>query len=260
MLTDALRARGSSADELSGVVVAATTVGSVLVAASQASTRADTVYQRLRGDILSGRSAPGRRLKFAELCGDYSTSVGAAREALTRLVGEGLVRVQPNQGYMVTPLSHDDLADLTAARVEIESLALRLSVEQGDRTWESGVVAAHHYLQRTPFTGPDAAPTTEWASAHTAFHVALIAGCPNRRIVRIATALREEALLYQLWSLAWRQDPGRDSDHEHRELAEAATARQAVLAAKLLREHLQHTARILQSVHPEDLQPSPLPW
>ncbi|MGK5533959.1 GntR family transcriptional regulator, partial [Streptomyces sp. URMC 129] len=60
-------------------------------------TRAGEVYARLRADILGGGLLPGRRLKFPELCARYGTSVGAAREALTRLVAEGFVTTQSHQ-------------------------------------------------------------------------------------------------------------------------------------------------------------------
>ena len=216
-------------------------------------TRAEAVHERLRADILSGRLSPGQRLKFQEVCDRYTTSVGAAREALTRLVGERLVQNQPNHGYMVTPLSHADLADLTQARVEIESLALRMSVTSGDRAWEAQAVAAHHFLERTPFTDPGDPhrPTDEWAGAHTAFHFALIAGCPNRRLLQMARSLREEAVLYQLWSVSLQHEPSRDQAAEHRGLLQATLDRDADRAVQLLRDHLLHTARILEQLEPE---------
>ncbi|MBL1116434.1 GntR family transcriptional regulator [Streptomyces sp. 110] len=215
----------------------------------RSATRAAAVHQRLRDDILGGRFRPGERLKFQQICEDYKTSVGAAREALTRLASEGLVRSQPNFGYMVTPLSLEDLEDLTAARVELECMALRMSIEKGDRQWEANAVAAHHLLARTPFTSSEqpGRPTDEWARVHTEFHFALIAGCPNRRILQMARSLREEAGLYQLWSVSLQRKPDRDGAAEHRALLEASVDRDAERAALLLREHLQHTARLLQA-------------
>jgi DNA-binding GntR family transcriptional regulator len=210
-----------------------------------AETRADGVYQRLRADILGGTLVPGQRLKFPELSQRYETSVGAAREALTRLVGDGFVRTQSHQGFTVTPLSHEDLAELTKARVEVESLVLRLSVLEGDMTWESQAVAAHHMLERTPLLthDQDTHPTDEWSSAHAAFHVALLAGCRNRRLLAMARGLREEAELYLQWSVSFGRH--RDLAGEHRALLDAAVGRDADRAAELLRDHIAHTAQLL---------------
>jgi DNA-binding GntR family transcriptional regulator len=211
------------------------------------STRTEGIYQRLRGDIFAGRMVPGQRLKFPDLCARYDTSVGAAREALTRLTAEGLVRTQAHQGYTVTPLSHDDLGDLTQARVEVESLVLRLSVLSGDMRWEAQAVAAHHLLDRTPLfePGEDSRPSDEWTGAHAAFHGALLAGCGNRRLLATAGKLREEAELYRQWSVSFGGEPDRDLAGEHRAILDAALARDADLAAELLRDHIAHTAQVL---------------
>ncbi|MEC3919205.1 GntR family transcriptional regulator [Nocardia sp. CDC160] len=210
-------------------------------------TRTDGIYQRLRADILGGRLTPGQRLKFSELSERYQTSVGATREVLTRLTAEGLVQTQPHLGYVVTSLSHEDLAELTQARVEIESLALRLSVLEGDTQWEARAVAAHHVLERTPFFADDDHdhPSDDWTKAHADFHLALIDGCRNRRILNVAQSLREEAELYRQWSVSIGDEPDRDIPREHRELLEAVLARNADLAAERLRDHIAHTAQLL---------------
>jgi DNA-binding GntR family transcriptional regulator len=210
-------------------------------------TRTDGMYQRLRSDILGGRIEPGSRLKFPALCETYKVSVGAAREALTRLAAEGLVKTQAHHGYMVTPLSPEDLEDLTRARVEIESLVLKLSVQQGDVQWESRAIAAHHILERAPFLSPDDPdhPTDEWAAAHAVFHLSLIDGCTNRRLLETARAFREEAELYRHWSVSFGHEPDRDLVGEHRALLEAAVGRQPDIAAQLLRDHIAHTAQLL---------------
>jgi DNA-binding GntR family transcriptional regulator len=209
-------------------------------------TRTDLLHERLRTDILCGRLRPGQRLKFPELCEEYGASVGAAREALARLVAQGLVRTQSRQGYEVTPLSQEDLRELTTARVEIESLVLRLAVAEGDVAWEARVLGAHHVLECTPFTAGDAREITEeWPAAHAAFHGALLAGCTNRRLLDTARSLRGEAELYRRWSVTYGGEPDRDLAAEHRGLLDAVVARDPELAAERLREHIAHTARLL---------------
>ena len=46
---------------------------------------------------------------FPDLCKRYGASVGVTREALASLAAEGLVLAQPHQGYVVRPLSPEDL-------------------------------------------------------------------------------------------------------------------------------------------------------
>jgi DNA-binding GntR family transcriptional regulator len=204
-------------------------------------TRAEGVHARLRADILAGLLEPGQRLKFPELCRRYGTSVGAAREALTKLAAAGLVKSQAHQGYFVTPLSVEELEELTRARVEIESLVLRLAIQDGDVQWEAQAIAAHHVLERAS----RADPLGEFVAAHAAFHASLVAGCRNRRLREVATSLRDEAELYRQWSIPAGQRAGRDVAAEHRAILEAAIARDADLAADLLRAHITRTTDLL---------------
>ena len=105
---------------------------------------ADSVYQRIRADILAARLEPGQKLNVKSLGGAYDVSLNVVRESLSRLAGEGLVRANPQLGFCLPPASIPDLVDLTEARIEIDSTALRWSMERGDLDWESQVVSTRH--------------------------------------------------------------------------------------------------------------------
>ena len=97
------------------------------------------VQERLRADILSTRLLPGQKLHIAGLAKHFSVSLAAVREALSRLVADGLVQASDQRGFRVSPVSPADLRDVTQTRVDIEGLALRRSIERGDRTWLASV-------------------------------------------------------------------------------------------------------------------------
>jgi DNA-binding GntR family transcriptional regulator len=210
-------------------------------------TLSDDVRARLRADILSGRLLPGCRLKFPLLSSRYDVSVSVLREALVRLAEQGLVQSEPHQGFVVTPLSRENLGELTDARIELESLVLRRSVVEGDLSWESRLVAAHHTLERTPYTvqGDDDRVDDCWSEAHAAFHQALLDGCANRRLLQMALGLRDEAELYRRWSQPLGDEPSRDLVGEHRALLDAALARDPDAAARALCTHVRHTTELL---------------
>ncbi|KXF51360.1 GntR family transcriptional regulator [Rhodococcus sp. SC4] len=210
-------------------------------------TRGNAVYDALRTEILGGRRLPGARLKFPELVTSFDASISVLREALTRLAAEGLVVSAPHLGYAVPTLSAHQLEELTDARLELESLVFARSIEDGDLAWESQLVAAHHTLVGVPFlTAVDPVRVTdEWAEAHAAFHCALLDGCANRRLLQMATGLRDEAELYRRWSQPLGAEKDRDLTAEHRRLMESALARDVPAATSALREHISHTTRLL---------------
>jgi DNA-binding GntR family transcriptional regulator len=169
------------------------------------------------------------------------------REGLTRLAEQGLVQSEPQHGFHVTPLSAEDLEDLTEARCALEGMVLRASVQNGTIAWESDVVAAHHALDRVGMltTEDPQRMSEDWTAAHARFHASLLAACPNQRLRTMALSLRDSAELYRRWSGPVGRDDHRDVRGEHRALADAALRGDADEAVRLLEEHLRRTTRAL---------------
>jgi DNA-binding GntR family transcriptional regulator len=213
---------------------------------SGAPTRTERVYAELRADILGGRQRPGARLPFAELTARYEASMGVVREALSRLAAEGLVESEPQFGFRVVPLSIADLQHLTNARAAIETLVLGQAVEHGGVSWEADVLAAHHRLEHTPQRAEDdpSRLSDDWTVAHAAYHHALLAGCPNPRLLAIADSLRDSAELYRRWSVPLAHGH-RDIAGEHRAILDAVLAHDPDAATAALAAHIQHTTNVL---------------
>ncbi len=203
-------------------------------------------YERLRADLLACRLRPGERLRINDLCAALSVSLSAVREALSRLTAEGLVVAEPQRGFRVAPISAAELKDLTATRITIETLCLRRAIEAGDVGWEERLVAAHHRLARTPERAEgDALRVSEAAAeAHAAFHRALVAGCDSAWLLRLRDLLYAQSERYRRLSIPLARAE-RDLAREHRELMEAALARDADRAVRLLADHLSLTSAIL---------------
>src|SRR4030088_1693452 len=137
------------------------------------------VQERLRADILSTRLLPGQKLHIAGLAKQFSVSLAAVREALSRLVADGLVQASDQRGFRVSPVSLADLADVTQTQIDIEGLALRRSIERGDQEWLRSVEAAFDSLKAVPYQYPDQPGVhyEEWVVRHRIFHRALVNAC-----------------------------------------------------------------------------------
>ena len=205
------------------------------------------VYERLRADILACRLIPGSKLRINELCLSLGgVSLGAVREALSRLAADGLVMSEPQRGFTVSPVSARDLEELTAARIEIEGWCLRAAIGRGGARWQAGIEAAFRKLAQTPYHADnDPALLSEaWIAAHATFHASFATPADNSWFLRIREQLYQQSERYRRLSVP-AGPTRRDVEGEHRAIMEAALARDADLAASLLREHLQLTTRIL---------------
>lgn len=203
-------------------------------------------FNRIRADILACRLPPGRKLVIADLCSELGFSLGAVREALSRLTSEGLVEAQPRKGFRVAPITEAELQDITQVRGVIECLCLESAIRNGDVKWEASIVATLFELSRISLQDPgDPARVSEvWADAHRRFHESLVAACDSPWLLRLRETLFVQSERYRRVSVPLSR-AGRDLHGEHKAIADAAIARDGVAATNALRDHLNKTTRIL---------------
>lgn len=210
-------------------------------------TRATSVYDRLRNDLLHGTLEPGSRLAIEALAERYATSATPLREALNRLISDGLVERREQRGFAVAPISEQDLLEITQTRCWLEEIALRESIAAHTREWEEALVLAHHRLTRAPRSlSPKLfEDNPEWEPLHRAFHRALIAGCGSRWLLAFCDLLADQHHRYRRLS-APRAFSKRGIKSEHQQLMEAALAGRTDEAVTLLRTHFERTAQIIR--------------
>jgi GntR family carbon starvation induced transcriptional regulator len=168
-----------------------------------------SVYNRLRADVLNGELKPGSRLAMTELRQRYSIGLSPLREALSRLVGEGLVIAEGQRGFRVVPFSAEDVDDLLFIWQTIEEGTLRAAMARRDEHWEASIVAAFHVLERRIAHAGSAisAERDAYEEAHRAFHMALTAGAGSVRAAFIQGALYDQARRYRLLLIREPPDP-----------------------------------------------------
>lgn len=212
-----------------------------------AATRATSLYDQLRADLLAGELEPGAKLAIEALAEHYRTSATPLREALNRLVSDGLVQRREQRGFVAAGISADDLAEITRTRCWLEEIALRESIRAHSTAWEEALVLAHHRLAKTPrsLAAERFEDNPEWEPLHRAFHRALIAGCGSRWLLAFCEQLADQHHRYRRLS-APRAFAKRGVKSEHQQLLDAALAGRADDAVALLRQHFERTAKIIR--------------
>jgi DNA-binding GntR family transcriptional regulator len=88
------------------------------------------VYNHIREMILSGAIAPNERLIEAKIADKIGTSRTPVREALHSLELERLITSIPSVGYMVKPISEEDVSQICDIRAILEGLAARWAMQK----------------------------------------------------------------------------------------------------------------------------------
>lgn len=196
------------------------------------------LIEQLRADLLSCAIPPDVKLKISEVCERYAVSPGAAREALSRLVPEGLVDFNDQRGFRSSPLTIEGIKDVSRARLIIEKEALVDSMRHGDEGWESQILAAQHRLSKCE------PRSKEWPGRHREFHQALVSACTSPWLIRLHNLLYDQSERYRHTAAALASavtGATRDVANEHSRIANAVIARNESHALALLEAHLQLT-------------------
>jgi DNA-binding GntR family transcriptional regulator len=208
-----------------------------------------TVANALRRDLINGQYKPGHKLPIVPLAKHYGVSPGAVREALSRLIAEGLVAFNEQRGFRVAPVSRASLMDIARTRVTIDAHALREAIRLGDVEWEADVLAIQHRLANCAVRHAGASDVCEeWQQLHRIFHRTLIAACGSEWLIRFHDLLFDQAIRYRMLTSSYQLDLRRDVKDEHAEIVQAVISRDADAAAAAIEKHYSLTANLLLEV------------
>lgn len=87
----------------------------------------DQVYDLIRASILDGTRAPGSRLVESDIARRLEVSQAPVREAVKRLVHEGLVVSEARKGSYVTEFSREEFELARQLRSSVEALGARIA-------------------------------------------------------------------------------------------------------------------------------------
>jgi DNA-binding GntR family transcriptional regulator len=188
---------------------------------------------RMRTMIVTGVLAPGQRIKERELCEALQVSRTPVREAIKTLLQEGLLRSLPNRSAVVTELDPEEVRDLVTVVATIEGLAGELACRAATDAQIAEIAALHHQMTVHQIRNQMA----EYFAVNKHFHRHIVQAADNAVLLWIwdMLALRVDRARFSsnLWPQRWPQ-----AIREHQEIVEALIARDADLAARLMRQHV----------------------
>jgi DNA-binding GntR family transcriptional regulator len=206
------------------------------------------VHAYLRECILDGTLTPGTKLSQVTLAEQLGISRTPLREVLRMLQEEGLVEIEPNQRTRVAGLDPQELDDIYACRILLETVALSMTMGNfgaDGRKAAKGLLTA---MRRAARTGDFAA----WFAAHADYHRLITAGA-GQALQRQLQAFADRTIRYiRIYQLSDPNSWQAAGDVEHAQILEALIAGDERGALTGMAHHLARTAlRVLTDCAPD---------
>jgi DNA-binding GntR family transcriptional regulator len=155
------------------------------------------VYEQLRTRLRSGAFPPGTQLVNRKVAAELGTSTIPVREAIGRLVSEGLLRSTPGAGAHVVAPDADELAELYDVREALETLAAAEATRLASPALIAELAGVCERFRDIAAAIPrgrgrhaDRTKLNRWLECEEQFHARLIAAARNRWLVKIVGDLR----------------------------------------------------------------------
>ena len=194
---------------------------------------AESAYQQLRNMILSGELPPESAITENSIVDRLAIGKTPVREAMRRLVLEGLLDVTPRLGYMVRGISRADIDDLFQLRVITEVAAAelamdRLSDEELDRLSELSTIG---------YSPDDRESMITYMGVNAEFHGIIARASGNQRLAELITRLMQESRRFiQIAILS--DEHGQSVIAQHVAIVDALRAKDRAALADAVRLHV----------------------
>lgn len=193
----------------------------------------DEVYETLKAAILNNELEPGMRLIEEQLADNIGASRTPIRQAIHMLEREDLVERQGKGGFIVKPLSLEDIEEILDLRALLESFAAKLTADKITKKNLALLNQKNEAFGRAIKNNDQ----KRWPGLNTDFHETLYKLSANRRLIHMIHDLRDHFYRYRVALLSLQNMP-QMSYSDHKEMIEAMSAGDPELTESLVRSHI----------------------
>lgn len=205
---------------------------------------AKQLAQHLEDMIIFGELAPGQHIVEEDIVREFRVSRSPIREALRLLEQEGLVVKEFRHGVWVTPIGLEDLDDLYACRILLESLAADLAAQH---CTAEDLRDIHASVERLAGIQADkTADIREFFRENLRLATKIHAAARNKTLKRLLGSVRKQSHRYRY--LAYSHIPAMmaASVKSHRELLAAMEKHNAKQARAIMEAMMQRSWKAIR--------------
>lgn len=211
---------------------------------AKAPTAKDRALEYVKNQVLSGAFPGGELISEGDVAAALGMSRTPVREAFLRLEADGLLRLYPQRGAFVVPVSADEVRAVMEARLVLEQFAVGKVARRGPEACTAVFERLSGELRRQR----DAAAARDWkefVAADRAFHRVTVDESGNAILADFYSSLRDRQMRMTGESMV--RDPARITTimDEHVAIAEALRDCDVDKASETVRIHLASTVRAL---------------
>ena len=196
------------------------------------------IYNFLREQLLSGEIQPHQHLIEAKIAQEIGTSRTPVREALHSLELEGLIESIPRVGYVVRPISEEEVEEICEIRGAIEGLAARWAMEKDHKKLvvELGknISISEHKVAKGDLG--------TFVDMDAQFHEIISKFSGSRRLLELAQTLRRHMLRYRIQSI-YSVDNVLRAIEGHKGILRAMEKRNFEEVNKAIRYHMEQVKK-----------------
>jgi DNA-binding GntR family transcriptional regulator len=210
---------------------------------------AEQAHEEIRERILSGHFKPGDWLRQEELSQQLAVSHTPVREALDRLVADGLAERVPHKGVRVSTIDENDIAEVYCLRLYLEPLVVRLATVNSSREQLKDLRAIVDQAER--MTSLDDMPSRRQLNRE--FHSMICKACGSTTLERLYEIIWNRFPDWMFYEGLYRQPHSlkprlQREDEQHRALLDSITKREVNLAEQIAVSHIKGTKEDLLEV------------
>jgi DNA-binding GntR family transcriptional regulator len=203
----------------------------------------DRAHEYVKAQVLSGGFPGGELISEGEVAAALGMSRTPVREAFLRLEAEGLLRLYPQRGALVVPVSSEEAHSVVEARLVLEKFAAAKVIGRGPEACAAAFERLAAELQRQR----EAAAKSDlqgFSDADRAFHSVTLQGSGNAILAGFYSSLRDRQMRMNRELVIQEKQIAMIMD-EHRVIAEALRDGDLLRTEEALRAHLGSTMRAL---------------
>ena len=196
------------------------------------------VYEHLREQLLDGEITPPEHLIEAKIAKEMGTSRTPVREAFHSLELEGLIKSIPRVGYVVKPISEQEVEEICEIRMAIEGVAVRWAMEKAHKKLFEELKENISLSSQKVSKGDVRA----FVELDVRFHEIIARYSGSQRLLELAQTLRRHMLRYRIQSI-YSVDNVLRAIEGHQGILRAIGKRNLEGVNKAVRHHMEQSKR-----------------